>query len=61
MPSLTHDFMFDTDFGFGNESVFCPIENVEATPTPPIEGYFLLLQTGNPPFLLLNGQYMTLL
>ena len=59
MPSLAHDFMFDTDFGFGNESVFCPIENVEATLPPPIEGYFLLLD--NTPMLLLDGENLTLL
>jgi hypothetical protein len=59
MPSLLHDFVFDTNFGLGNESVFTLVDQEEIGPFPPIEGYFLLLNGGN--FLLLDGQNLDLL
>lgn len=60
MPAHNHDFMFDTNFGFGEESVFTLVDQVgDETPTPPIEGYFLLLDGTN--FLLLDGEDLTLL
>lgn len=59
MPSHQHDFLFDVNFGFGEESVFTLVDETAGEPLPPIEGYFLLLNGGN--FLLLNGQDLTLL
>jgi hypothetical protein len=59
MPSLAHDFFFDTKFSFGDESVFTLIDKAETVPTPPVERDFLLLNGGN--FLLLNGQNLDLL
>ena len=59
MPQHIHDFMFDINFGSGNESVFTLVDHEEIAPFPPIEGFFLLLNGGN--FLLLNGQDLTLL
>lgn len=59
MPSSIHGFIFDVNFGFGSESVFSPYENVEGAVSPPIEGYFLLLDGTN--FLLLDDEDLTLL
>jgi hypothetical protein len=59
MPSYLHDFMFDTNFGFGEESVFTLVDTGQHPPTPPIEGYFLELNGGN--FLLLDSQDLVLL
>lgn len=59
MPELAHGFIFDTNFGAGNESVFTLIDNNQTPPTPPIVGYFLYLN--NTPFGLLNGGNLDLL
>lgn len=60
MPSYLHDFMFDTNFGFAEESVFTLVDQVgQPSPPPPIEGYFLLLD--NTPMLLLDDENLTLL
>lgn len=61
MNSNEHPFNFDTNFGFGRESVFTDVhlQYSGVIPPPPETGYFLELQGG--PFLLLNGQDMTLL
>lgn len=52
MPSTLHDFFFDLNFGFGDESVFAwiDLEGVGETPT----GNFLLL-TDTTPLLLTDG------
>jgi len=60
MPTNLDDFYFDVNTGFGTDSVFTLIDRIEeGSVTPPIEGYFLLLDGTN--FLLLNGQNLTLL
>ena len=61
MNSNEHPFNFDTNFGFGNESVFTDVDLQYSAiiPPPPEPGYFLELQGG--PFILLNGQNMVLL
>ncbi len=59
MPSLAHDFFFDTEFSFGDESVFTLVDKSEIAPPPPVEEHFLLLNGGD--FLLLNGQNLDLL
>lgn len=59
MSSQLHPFIFDANFGFGDEGVFSLYDEVMGAPFPPIEGYFLLLD--NTPFLLLNGQNLDLL
>jgi hypothetical protein len=59
MPSLAHDFMFDVNFGLGNESVFTLVDQEEIAPLPPIEQYFLLLDGTD--FLLLDGENLLLL
>lgn len=59
MPTNVDNFYFDTDYGFGNDSVFTLVDQEEIGPFPPIEGYFLLLDGTN--FLLLDGQNLTLL
>lgn len=59
MPSGTHEFLFDTAFGFGEESVFTQIDEDEGKPFPPVEGYFLLLT--NLPLQLMDGQNMALM
>lgn len=58
MPSAIHGFIFDTDFGFGSESIFTVEELVNEPPSPPIEGYFL--QTDNTPLLLTDGEFLAL-
>lgn len=61
MPWLDHPFFFDVNYGLGDESVFCNVEDVgDGVNPPPPEGYFLILDN-NTPFLLLNGQNMDLL
>lgn len=59
MPSLAHDFLFDVNFGIGDESVFTLVDKAQMPPLPPIEGYFLYL--AGPPFMLLDGQNLALL
>lgn len=59
MPSPSHDFLFDSDFGFGNESVFTDVHDDEGTSLPPVLGFFLYL--AGPPFTLLDGQNLALL
>ena len=59
MPSPTHDFIFDVNFAFGDESVFTETDDELAPPFPPVIGFFLYL-TGAP-FTLLNGQNLALL
>lgn len=59
MSNPTHEFMFDTSFGFGEESVFTQIDQDESPPFPPDLGYFLFLTEET--FFLLNGQNLTLL
>ena len=46
MPSSLHDFLFDVNFGFGNESIFAPIESGPGTAPPTLENT-LLLSDGN--------------
>ncbi len=58
MPSLLHDFMFDVNFSFGEESVFTLVDHEQIAPFPPIEGYFLL--TDNTPFLLTDLENLAL-
>lgn len=53
--------MFDSNFGFGNESVFCRIDPDEDTGFI-VDNYFLeLMSPASDPFLLLDGQFMVLL
>lgn len=61
MPESKFPFVFDTNFGFGNDSVFTQTysEFDNVNPPPPVPGYFLELQGG--PFLLLSGEDMALL
>jgi hypothetical protein len=59
MSAYKHDFMFDSNFGFGSESVFTLADQSEIAPFPPDEGYFLLLD--GTPMDLLDGEFMTLL
>lgn len=58
MPSPTHDFMFDVNFSFGQESVFTVINQDMAPPFPPSLGY--LLETDNTPILLTTGERLSL-
>lgn len=58
MPSAIHEFLFDVNFGFGNESVFTVEELVTNPPEPPIEGY--LLETDKTPILLTDGTFLAL-
>ena len=59
MPSYLHDFFFDTNFGFGEESVFTLFDQVgQPSPPPPIEGY--LLETDGTPLLLTTGAFLAL-
>lgn len=53
MPSHQHDFMFDVNFSFAEESVFTLVDETAGQPLPPIVGYLLL--TDNTPFLLTDG------
>lgn len=57
MPSTEHQFYFDPNFGFGDESVFAWIAQ-EGTGTAP-EGNVLLL-TDNTPLLLTDGTFLLL-
>jgi hypothetical protein len=50
--------MFDTNFGFGNESVFTLVDQEELAPFPPIEGELLL--TDDTFFLLTDGETLSL-
>ena len=59
MPSHQHDFLFDVNFSFGEESVFTLVDETAGQPLPPIEGFFLTL--AGPIFGLLDGQDMVLL
>lgn len=59
MPNNLDTFFFDTNYGFGVDSVFTLIDDEIGTSPPPIEGYFLLLDNTN--FLLLDGENLTLL
>lgn len=58
MPSYLHDYMFDTNFNFGEESVFTLFDQVSIAPFPPIEGY--LLETDGTPLLLTTGAFLAL-
>lgn len=58
MPSYLHDYMFDTNFGFGDESVFTLFDQTELSPFPPIEGVLLL--TDETPILLTDGTFLSL-
>ena len=59
MSSHQHDFMFDTNFAIGSESVFTLVDHEESVPSPPVQSVFLLLECG--PFLLLDGGDFNLL
>ena len=61
MPSPTHDFLLDVNFSFATESVFTNIDEDESAPFPPSEGFFLEFFGPDDPFLLLEGDNMTLL
>lgn len=58
MSSHQHDFMFDTNFAFGSESVFTLIDHEEIAPFPPIEGVLLLTDLTD--FLLTTGETLSL-
>ena len=58
MPSLLHDFFFDVEFSFGDESVFTLVDKEEMPPLPPILGY--LLETDNTPLLMTTGSFIAL-
>lgn len=57
MPSTEHQFYFDVNFAFGDDSVFAWIAQ-EGTGTAP-EGN-ALLETDNTPLLLTNGTFLLL-
>ncbi len=59
MPSALHSFVFDTNFGFGEESVFSPRVSEEVYVPPPTGGNFL--QLDNTPFLQLDNTPLLLL
>lgn len=59
MPVPEHQFYFDVNFAFGDESVFTLVDDTAGTPSPPILGYFLTL--AGPIFGLLDGQDLVLL
>lgn len=52
-------FLFDVNFGLGDEPLLSNVDNDNQKIFPPIVGFFLLLNGGN--FLLLNGQNLDLL
>ncbi len=58
MPNPSHDFMFDVNFSFGQESVFTTIDDDMGPPFPPGLGY--LLETDNTPLLLTTGAFLAL-
>lgn len=58
MSSHQHDFMFDTNFAFGTESVFTLVDHEALAPFPPIEGVLLL--TDNTFFLLTDLETLSL-
>ena len=59
MPNILDQFIFDTNYAFGSDSVFTLIDTESTPPFPPIVGYFLLLDNTN--FLLLDGENLALL
>ena len=61
MGSNHHPFVFDANWGFGDDSLLSDSNNngTAVGPIPPILGYFLEL--AGPPLLLLNGQNLDLL
>lgn len=59
MSSNLFDFMFDVNYGLGNDSVFTLVDQEEQAPFPPIQDVLLLLEGG--PFTLLGGGDFNLL
>ncbi len=59
MSSNLFDFLFDVNYGFGNDSVFTLIDQEELAPFPPIQDIFILLDTT--PFNLLDATDLNLL
>ena len=59
MSNIADKFFFDINYGFGRDSVFTLIDDEISSLPPPIEEFFLLLD--GTPFLLLDGENLTLL
>lgn len=58
MPSNLHEFLFDVNFGFGDESLYSIKNEDNSNPHPPIDN--ILLLSDETSFLLTTDETMSL-